>query len=434
MDGARWRRGVFAVGLCGCGPVASTTATGGGEADTSDAGDGADGPATDGGTGAADSTTSNGGDCDPQPPIDDDPPMPVWCSVEATAVTQLSGTAEVVFGTELGEPTTPIAWDGERVLFTFRGDTARDPDAPYEIRGSLQGDAVFDTVWTMPGSRWPAAIASTPAGTLVLAHAFVGPNYPDALLRLLPDGELEVLAELDEIDDEHPLVVVGDWAYVLLGEGDSDRRAARISLVGGGVEAFDFSVDTFAPAGDTLIGLRAHTDEYCFCGEMNCEWFCEGCADVVEWHDLLAFDPATARTSEVATGLCASGDDGPFAYQYRRVAITQDGFVLDDGPVVHLGFDGTRRVIAAPPGGIEQGQVVGEWIYVVSDLSVVDIDAHAIRRIPLIGGTTEELAQIPDAERHPITLGAVTPTHVYVHDRDTTDSDANVIRRVALPS
>jgi len=300
----------------------------------------------------------------------------------------------------------------------------------YEIRGSTNGDAAFDIVWPTAPLR-PGALWSTPIGTLVVADAS---SEAHQIARLLPSGEIEVITESEVAIVPQPPAIDDEWMYVLLATDFPVRSVGRVPIGGGDLEILDFTAETIAMHDEGLVALTSVREEYCSCSLINCRLLCEGCSDEVVSHDLVALDPVNGSSTVIAEELCASRlpETGPFAARLLALGSVADGIVAADEAIVHIGWDGTRRVIAAPPHRVDGGQVFDGWVYFVSEIPGGQEEVAEIARAPIEGGDVETLARIPHHIVRPSTLETVTPTHVYVRERDINDASWSVVRRLAL--
>lgn len=375
---------------------------------------------------------------EPEAPPDNWTPLGspfVLCPYTLSEVVCAPRTPEALFTADALDYMTTMAWTGDGLTVGVVLEHRYGFDRQWGVAATKGATAEVTTLWELPIENFPSALVPTPEGLVVVAKAYSS-AVTGGLLRLLPDGSHERLFTTPysglNYDPAHPFVVAGGRIYGLMRDTPLglEPRPTRIAAAGGELEVFDFVTRYYALVDGGFVGLSGNV------GATPCEHGAD-CFPPLVSLQLRRHDPASGTTSTIEPAICITANPGyrPSGYstrKFRGVGVHASGFVVDDGALVDIGFDGSHRVIAALADPIGQATLQGEWIYFVSTRNAtegpVQFEFQALRRVALKGGPVEELARFTDGSGS-VTIGTFDGEYVYL---DHYTNEVRTLLRVAL--
>ncbi|MDI1434056.1 hypothetical protein [Polyangium sorediatum] len=353
----------------------------------------------------------------------------VLCPYTFSEVVCAPRTPEALFTSDELRYMNTMAWTGDGLAIGVVLQQDAGVDRQWGVAATKGATAEVTTLWELPVENFPSALLPTHEGLFVVAKSYSS-AVTGGLLRLLPDGSHEQLFVTPysglNYDPEHPFVFADGRIHGLMRDTPLgwETRPTRIAAAGGELEVFDFATRHYALVDGEFIGLSGNL------GSPPCDHGAD-CFSPLLSLALRRHDPASGTTSTIQPAICITANPGytPERYwtrPFRGLGVHASGFVVDDGALVDIGFDGSHRVIAALADGFAQATLHGEWIYFVSSQKTPEGRSQALRRVALQGGPIEELARFPGAS---LTIGTFDGEHVYL---DHYTEEGSTLMRVPL--
>lgn len=371
---------------------------------------------------------------EPEAPPDNWQPLEapfVLCPYSFSDIVCEPRTPEVVFTSDALDYMNTMVWTGDGLVIGVVLEHRYGYDRQWGVAATKGATAEVVTLWELPIENYPNALVPTPKGLFLVAKSYSS-AVTGGLLRLLPDGSHVPLLVTPysglNYDFDQPLVFAGGQIYGLMRDTPLglQTRPTRIAAAGGNLEVFDFVTRYYALADGGFVGLTGNL------GPAPCEHGADCFSPLVSLA-LDRHDPANEATSAIQPAICITANPGykpsrTSTRPFRGVGVHASGFVVDDGALVHIGFDGSHRIIAAVIDGVDQATLHGEWIYFVSTRETPEryVDYDALRRVAVQGGPVEELARFPGGG---ITIGTFDGEHVYL---DHYTREVSTLLRVPL--